>query len=242
MDEQVRLHRFIAQCGVCSRRKAEEIIQQGRVEVNGKLIIEMGVKVSPTDEVRLDGEVLVLPRTITVLMNKPRGVVTTMSDPEHRPTVAGLLPDMGVTLKPVGRLDMDTEGLLIFTNDGDLASRLSHPKYKVEKEYEAIVNGIPSEAALHSLRRGVFIDGRRTAPAEVTLHPSGKRRDTSKLTMVLHEGRYRQVRLMCETVGHPVVNLKRVRIGFLKVKGMSPGQCITLGRAEVDKLRNMVGL
>lgn len=242
MSEPVRLHRYIAQCGLCSRRKAEELILQHRVVVNGHLVSELGTKVSDADRVEVDGVVLKLQQSVTLLMNKPKGFLTTLSDPHNRTTVAQLLPDVGAALKPVGRLDADTQGALLFTSDGELAARLTHARYGVEKEYEAVVEGLVDDKALAELRKGVFIEGRRTRPAQVELVRADPGRGTSKLTVILTEGRKRQVRLMCEAAGHPVLSLVRVRFAFLRVKGMGPGECRILGKQDVERLRSLVGL
>jgi 23S rRNA pseudouridine2605 synthase len=175
-------------------------------------------------------------------LNKPAGVVTTLSDPQGRPTVVKYLPDFGVQLKPVGRLDMDTEGLLLVTNDGELANRLAHPRYGVEKEYQAIVKGIPNDEALDRLRSGVYIEGKKTAPAKIEVIHAEPKTQTTGLRITIHEGRKRQVRLMGDAVGHPVMSLKRVRYGPLRVRGMRVGEAKLLGKKEVDDLRKLVGL
>ena len=237
-----RLHVRIAHSGLCSRRAAEKLIQEGRVTVNGETVREMGLSVAPTDEVRVDGQKLVEARSYTLLLNKPKGVVTTLSDPQGRPTIVRFLPDYGVQLKPVGRLDMDTSGLLLVTNDGELAHRLMHPRYGVEKEYLAVVRGIPDEKALEKLRRGVYIEGGRTSPARVEMHPGEKSQNSRSLRITLHEGRKRQVRQMCEAVGHPVLSLKRVRFGPFLLRGMREGECRLLGKQEIEQLRRSVEL
>ncbi len=241
-DGRERLHKRIAASGLCSRRAAEELISGGRVTVNGQVVVEMGVKVGPTDKVAVDGTALRSAKLDYVVMNKPRGVVTTMRDPQGRPTVASLLPDLPATLKPVGRLDQDTEGLLVFTNDGELANRLIHPRYGVEKEYLASVKGVIDERALEQLRSGVFIEGRKTRPAQVSVRSRDESSNTSKLCIVLHEGRKRQIRLMCEMVGHPVRELRRVRFGPLSLRKMPVGACRRLGVQEVAELKRLVGL
>ena len=238
----MRLHVFIAHSGLCSRRAAEKLIEEGRVEVNGELVIEPGTKVEENDEVRVDGHPVKIARHYTVLMNKPTGVVTTLSDPQRRPTIVRYLPDYGVTLKPVGRLDMDTEGLLICTNDGEFAHRLAHPSFELEKEYVAVVEGVPTAKALNDLRRGVFIEGRRTAPAKVEVIHTEDKKQTTGLRITIHEGRKRQIRQMCELVGFPVKTLRRVRIGPLRIRGMRPGECRLLGKEELNELRKIVGL
>jgi 23S rRNA pseudouridine2605 synthase len=241
-DGPMRLHVFIAHSGLCSRRAAEKLIQEGRVVVNGNQVMEMGVKVAPEDEVQVDGSPVRVARNYTVVLNKPTGVVTTLSDPQRRPTIVRYLPDYGVTLKPVGRLDMDTEGLLICSNDGEFAHRLAHPSFEIDKEYQAIVEGIPSEKALNDLRKGVFIEGKRTAPAKIEVIHTEEKKNTTGLRITIHEGRKRQIRQMCELVGHPVKSLKRVRIGPLKIRGMRPGECRLLGMEELNELRALVGL
>jgi len=241
-NDQIRLHVRIAHSGICSRRAAEQLIADGRVQVNGQYVREMGVLLKPDDEVRVDGVKLHTPKIYTVVLNKPTGVLTTLADPRRRKTIVSFLPDFGVQLKPVGRLDMDTEGLLICTNDGELAQRLAHPSHGIEKEYLATVKGVPDEAALEKLRKGVFVDGARTAPAEAAISYKDPNERMAALRIVLHEGRKRQVRLMCQTVGHPVMSLKRIRVGPLLVKGMRPGECRLLGKKEVDSLRKLVGL
>lgn len=232
-----RLHKRIAAAGVCSRRAAEDLIRRGRVLVNGVPVTEMGVKVGPNDVVEVDGLVLHAPRLTYLAMNKPRGVLTTMTDPQRRRTVAQLLPDLDAVVKPVGRLDMDTEGLLILTNDGDLANRLIHPRYGVEKEYLATVRGLVSHEAVERLRNGVVIEGGRTRPAMVFVRGREEKGGVTKLRLVLHEGRKRQIRQMCEAVGHPVTDLKRVRFGPIRLQGLAPGACRRLGMDEVRQLR-----
>ena len=237
-----RLHVRIAHSGLCSRRAAEKLILEARVTVNGAIVAELGYKVSDGDDVRVDGQPIRSAKHYTVLLNKPAGVVTTLSDPQGRPTVVKYLPDFGVQLKPVGRLDMDTEGLLLVTNDGELANRLAHPRYGVEKEYQAIVKGIPNDEALERLRAGVYIEGKKTAPAKVEVIHAEAKTQTTGLRITIHEGRKRQVRLMGDAVGHPVMSLKRVRYGPLRIRGMRVGEAKLLGKKEVDELRILVGL
>lgn len=242
MPEAEVLHKRIAASGLCSRRAAEQLILAGRVSVDGRVVRTLGTRVTPDAEVRVDGRRIRSQPLVTVVMNKPTKVMTTMSDPRGRRTVADLLPRLPAVVKPVGRLDWDTAGLLILTNDGELAARLTHPRYHVEKEYEATVLGHPTESDLQRLRRGVPLDGRRTLAAQAMLIGPGKAAGTSKLRIVVTEGRRRQVRRMCEAVGHPVVGLRRVRIGPLRLRKLSPGQCRVLSVAEVDSLRKAVGL
>jgi len=234
----MRLHKFIANAGLTSRRKAEDLIKEGRVTVNGDVVDVMGVLVAEDDDVRVDGKPLLQPRMYYLVMNKPKGLLTTSSDPFGRETVMKLLPDLGVALKPVGRLDKDTEGLLIFTNDGDLAMRLTHPRFGIEKEYLAIVSGSPDAKDLERIRKGIYIDGKRTMPAQAELKSFDEKSQLGKLSLILHEGRKRQVRLMCEAIGHPVVSLKRVRIGHLRLRDMAPGECRALGKSDISKLND----
>jgi pseudouridine synthase len=245
LSEPVRLHRRIAMAGICSRRAAEELIAEGRVRVNGETVTEQGTKVGADDVVEVDGETLGVVRSTTLIMNKPLGYITTLTDPKRRPTVMRLLPRNHNHVKPVGRLDMDTEGLLLFTSDGELAHRLAHPRYEIDKEYEAVVSGVPDEGSLGRLRRGIRLDDGPTGPAEVEIlgNPITKGgHSTTKLRIIIHEGKNRQVRRMLEAIGHPVVSLKRTRLGFLTVKGLRSGECKNLGQAEVKRLRQIVGL
>jgi pseudouridine synthase len=218
------------------------MIRGGRVQVNGELVTTMGVKVGPEDTVAVDGTVLQVSKLTYILMNKPAGYLTTMSDPHRRPTVLKLLPRLDVVVKPCGRLDQDTEGLLIFTNDGLFAQRLTHPRYGVEKEYVATLEGVPTDASLKSLREGVHIEGGRTAPATVTVDYVSEPRNETILRIVIHEGRKRQVRQMCEAVGYGVKALRRVRIGPIVLRNLPRGACRLLSMVEVDKLKEIVGL
>jgi 23S rRNA pseudouridine2605 synthase len=236
-----RLHKVIANSGLTSRRKAEQLIEDGRVSVDGEIVTQLGTKVEPHQDVRVDGEPIRQARRILVVaMNKPRGVVTTMSDPGKRTTVMDLAPDLGVTLKPVGRLDKDTEGLLLLTNDGSLAAKLTHARHGVEKEYVATVRGLPDDKVLGRLSRGIPLEGKKTAPAVFQRLSVDEKKGTARLKIVLHEGRKRQIREMLALVGYPVVNLKRVRVGNIVVKGLAPGQCRTLSQIEIEGLRRLV--
>jgi pseudouridine synthase len=221
----VRLQKIISAAGIASRRAAEKLIREGRVSINGTTVTELGTKADPErDEIRVDDRRVKRPeRHRYFLLNKPRGYVTTRSDPERRPTVLDLLEGVREYVYPVGRLDFDSEGLLILTNDGDLAARLTHPKHQVERVYEAQVLGVPDPHDLDRLRRGIVIEGRRTSPAQVEL--LAERRtggDTSVLRVTIHEGRTRQVRKMADAIGHPVRALRRVRIGPIADKHLRP--------------------
>ena len=237
---QIRLQKIIAAAGIASRRAAEKLIQEGRVSINGRTVTELGTKADPdTDDIRVDDRRVKGPERLRYfLLNKPRGYVTTRSDPEHRPTVLDLLKGVREYVYPVGRLDFDSEGLLILTNDGDLAVTLTHPRHEVERVYEAQVLGVPDAHDLDRLRRGIVIEGRRTSPAQVDL--LGERRsegDTSVLRVTIHEGRTRQVRKMADAIGHPVRTLKRVRIGPIADKNLRLGTYRELTEDEVRRLR-----
>ena len=220
---------------------------EGRVTVNGATVSELGSKADPArDDIRVDGRRIRLPeRRRYLLLNKPRGYVTTRSDPQRRPTVIDLIgiPDY---VYPVGRLDFDSEGLLLLTNDGELAARLTHPSHGVERIYEARVLGVPDDHDLARLRRGVVIDGRRTAPADVELIPHRKltaavsaRATTASLRITIREGRNRQVRNMCEAIGHPIDRLVRVAIGPIRDPRLKPGQWRELTQEEIARLRKL---
>ncbi len=238
-----RLQKLLSQAGVASRRASERLMVEGRVTVNGATIRELGTKADPArDDIRVDGRRIKLAEHHRyLLLNKPRGYVTTRSDPQKRPTVIDLV---GVReyIYPVGRLDFDSEGLLLLTNDGDLAARLTHPSHGIPRVYEARVLGVPDDHDLRRLARGIVIDGHRTQPAEaiVQLGPSRSGRDAgpkATLLITLREGRNRQVRKMCEAIGHPVDHLKRVAIGPIRDARLKVGQWRELTTAEVQKLR-----
>jgi pseudouridine synthase len=239
----VRLQKILSAAGAASRRAAEELILQGRVGVNGEIVRTLGAKADPdSDVITLDGRrlrVKVRPRYI--LLNKPRGYVTTRRDPAGRRTVMDLLTRVREYIYPVGRLDYDSDGLLLLTSDGELAARLTHPRHGVARVYEAIVAGDPEDSALEMLRRGLYLEGddrRPTAPAGVKRGTTiGKgRQQTTKLIITLNEGRNRQIRRMCAQIGHPVRSLTRVRMGPITLRDLRPGEWRDLTPAEVEKL------
>ena len=238
----VRLQKYLSMSGVSSRRAGEQLIKTGRVKVNGATITEMGVTVDPAkDLVEVDGRtVKAKVQDDYVLLYKPVGYVTTVKDEFGRPTVKDLVAEAKVRLYPVGRLDMDTSGLLLMTNDGELANRLTHPSYGVEKEYLARIHDQPDAKALKALAAGVMLDDGITAPASVRLIKAG--RPTSIVSLTIKEGRNRQVRRMLEAVGHPVVSLKRVRFGPLTLAGMQEGGWRRLTVQEVAALKSAAGL
>lgn len=242
-----RLQKYLAHCGVASRRHAEILITDGLVTVNGATVRELGVRVDPAhDVVRVRGErVVPTARKLYILMNKPVGVVTTVNDPHGRRVVLDLLPARWreERVYPVGRLDHNTEGLLLLTNDGDLALRLTHPRYALPKEYHALVEGHPTPEELARLAEGILLTGeaRPTAPARAWLLRGGDG-DSSWVGLELHEGRNRQARRMFEAIGHPVIQLRRVRVGPLTLGDLAPGQTRELTAREAETLRHEAGL
>lgn len=234
-----RLQKVLARAGLGSRRVCEDLIAGGRVRVDGEVAV-LGRRVDPVSARITVDHVPVVTRTDLVhyLLNKPRGVVTTASDPQGRPTVMELVPD-DPRVFPVGRLDLDTEGLLVVTNDGELAQALTHPSLGVEKEYLAEVRGVPSPAALRRLREGIDLDDGPTAPAVVVL--ADEHGGNAAISIAIHEGRNRQVRRMCEAIGHPVRRLVRVRIGPVRDPGLQPGTWRALAPAEVRALHAATG-
>lgn len=230
----------MAHAGIASRRKCEEIIAEGRVSVNGEIVTEMGVKVDPeSDEIIVDGKTISKEKKVYILLNKPEGYITTVSDPEDRTTVMDLMPDIKQRLYPVGRLDFNTSGLLILTNDGDLTYRLTHPKKEVNKTYEVEVNGQIKEAEFEKFSQGIVIDGRKTAPAEVNNIRFYGDKNKTKFEITIHEGRNRQVRRMCEIIGYPVRKLKRTGFSFLKIDNLNKGEYRYLTENEIKKLKNL---
>lgn len=237
---EVRLQKMIADAGVASRRKAEELIVAGRVTVNGRVVRELGTKVDPArDHVKVDGRHLkpVPPQTFLVL-NKPKGYVSSLSDPEGRPTITNLLHGVTLRVFPVGRLDFDSEGLLLLTNDGQMAQALLHPRYHVPKTYLIKVKGMLSDEKIASLERGVELEDGRTAPAQVK--KVRKAVENSWVEITIHEGRKHQVKRMLEAVGHPVLKLTRIRFGPLSLGDLASGEYRYLTDREANTLRNLV--
>jgi len=236
-----RLHKLLSQAGVASRRKCEDLIAAGRVKVNGQTASLPGSQVDPArDRVEVDGRPVALPREhVYLLINKPAGYVSTVRDPQGRHTVMDLVPQ-GRRLYPVGRLDRDSEGLLLLTDDGELTQRLTHPSFEHEKEYQVLVAGQPGEGDLQRLRQGVELEDGLTYPAEVgVLRVEGA---GTWLRFLIHEGRKRQLRRMCEAVGHPAQRLVRVRMGPLMLGDLGSGQHRPLSPAERTRLRQAAGL
>jgi 23S rRNA pseudouridine2605 synthase len=245
---QERLQKLLAESGVASRRAAERLISDGRVQVNGVVVTRLGALADATsDAISVDGRPIgPPPQHVYLAVNKPSGYVTTSRDDQGRPIVMDLVYKTKARVFPVGRLDRDSEGLLLLTNDGALAQRLTHPSHEVDKEYLALVRGGLDAAALRRLRHGIDIDGRRTAPAnaEVVAAPEGLETPAGHawLRIVLREGRKRQVRRMCDEVGCAVVRLIRTRIGPLRLRGLVPGRVRELTPAEIERLRQAAGL
>ena len=237
----VRLQKILSHAGLASRRLAEELIVQGRVSVNGQVASQLGTKADPDrDEIKVDGRRIKAPPRQYFLLFKPRSVVSTRADPQRRTTVIDLLEKHGVGgyFYPVGRLDYESEGLIILTNDGAFAEKVSHPRYELERVYEARVRGVPDDHDLSRLAHGLVIEGRRTQPAKsrlLKIVPSASG-PQGLIELILREGRNRQVRLMCDAIGHPVVRLTRTRIGSIAAKAMRPGDIRELTLGEIRSL------
>ena len=236
LNRTIRLQKYLAECGIASRRKSEKLISEGSVSVDGKVITEMGYKLDPDlQEVRYRGELVERKKEHTyILLNKPRGYVTTMSDPQGRPIVTSLLKNLEVRVFPVGRLDIDTEGALILTDDGELAHRILHPSHESTKTYEVLVKGLVSQRNIRKLEQGIEIDGRKTWPARIS--KARKQGVSNRLVITIHEGRKRQVRRMFETIGHPVINLKRIAYGRLQLGSLKSGTYRFLDPEDMKKV------
>lgn len=234
-----RIQKIIAQAGIASRREAERLIIEGRVTLNGKVVDELGTKADPDkDYIKVNGKLITRPEPKAyVILYKPRGYVTTTSDPEGRPTVIELLEKVKGRVFPVGRLDYDTEGLILCTNDGDLAHRLQHPRHEVPKTYFAKVDGVPTQDEIAKLRNGIRLEDGMTAPARVKI--IRKAEANSWLEIIIHEGRKHQVKRMCEAIGHPVIKLKREGFAFLTLGDLKPGEFRHLTAEEVKKLNEI---
>ena len=239
---RIRLNRFIARSGVCSRRKADELIASGRVEVNGQVVTELGTKVTSADQVRVNGTLITPTKHVHILLNKPRGVITTVRDDRGRETVLDLIgvdnkEDLG--LFPVGRLDRDTTGVLLLTNDGELGNRLMHPRYEIEKLYVVQTERLLTEEDLQRLRDGVDLDGDRVRADRAAFREPG---DTRIIGISIHEGRNRQIRRMIEAIGHRVERLERIQYAGLTVKGLRRGRWRHLSDYELKRLYRAVRL
>lgn len=238
----IRLQKYMADCGIASRRQSEAMIAEGRVRVNGEIVKVQGVKINPeTDCVSVDGkDIKVKDEYLFYMLNKPAGYLTTTSDPQNRPTIFDLCPELRGRVVPVGRLDMDTEGLLILTNHGDLAYRLTHPKYNIKKKYIAKVEGVITSKALKNLSEGVELEDGKTAPAEARfVKKIGK---NSVVELVIHEGKKRQVRRMLDAVGFPCLKLTRVAVDQVTLSHVDTGQIRPLTALELGRLFDRVQL
>ena len=236
----IRLHKYLAQCGVASRRKAEEYIVEGRVCVNTKAAA-VGENVDPVnDVVTFDGKEVLPNEKVYVVLNKPRGVVTTVKDTHGRNTVIDYMDGVKARVFPVGRLDLDVGGTLILTNDGELAHRLMHPSFKISKVYVAWVDGSMTEKIANKLEKGVELEDGITAPAEVSIVKKG--REATRVKLVLREGRKREVKRMLAAVGHPVRKLTRISVGGIEVNKLRPGKWRYLEESEVKQLRQLTHL
>lgn len=236
-----RLQKVMAQAGIASRRKSEELISTGHVKVNGQVMKELGYKVAPKDKIEVDGVPMQQPeKHVYYLLYKPRGVVSTVSDEKGRKTVVDILTDVPERVYPVGRLDYDTTGALIMTNDGALMQQLTHPKYEVDKVYTAKVEGTPTNDQLQTLRHGIMLEGKKTKPAKTKVLATNTKngKTTSLVQITIHEGRNHQVKKMFKAIGHEVVGLRREKYGFLDLTGLQPGEYRDLRFEEVEALQS----
>lgn len=236
-----RLQKVIASSGYCSRRKAEELIGKGLVTVNGETVREMGVRVSPKDEILVEGNAISKEAKEYYLLYKPRGVVTTVSDDKHRKTVVDLIPTTA-RIYPVGRLDYDTTGVLILTNDGTLANGLMHPKNRIDKCYVAKVKGVPDAKGLKLLQRGIVVDRMKVRASRVKMKKVDKKNNTCMIYLTIHDGRNHQVKKMLESIGSEVLKLKRESVSFLTLDGLNSGEYRRLNPKEIHKLYHEIGM
>ncbi|MCP4338033.1 MAG: rRNA pseudouridine synthase [Desulfobulbaceae bacterium] len=236
MNNPIRLQKFIAQCGIASRRKAEELISKGRIAIDGVKVTEMGIRVIPgKNKITFDGKpVEAREQLVYYLLNKPKGYVTTLSDPQGRPIVTSLIKDSEARLFPVGRLDLDTEGALILTNDGEFAQKIQHPSHGIDKTYQALVKGCPQKDKIALLERGILLEAKMTSPATVSVvSKTGK---NCLMQITIHEGRKRQVKKMFDFIGHPVLHLKRTAYGKLSLGRIALGDFRQLNPSELNKI------
>lgn len=236
-QEVIRLQKYMSKCGIASRRKSEDIILDGRVKVNEKIVTELGTKIDVyNDVVKVDDKVISeIDKKIYIMLNKPEGYITTADDELGRKNVFDLIPELKkYSLHTVGRLDKDTSGLLILTNDGDFTFKVTHPKHQIKKTYIAVVKGIPDNEKIRQFENGLLIDGYVTSAAELKIVK--KMKNSSVLKIIIHEGKKRQVRYMCEKIGHPVTKLKRVQIGNVKLDDLESGKWRHLSKREISSL------
>lgn len=235
-----RLQKVMAHAGVASRRKSEQMIEEGRVKVNGKVVTELGLQVKKSDTIEVDGVPIQKEKLVYFLLNKPRGVVSTASDPKDRETVVSLLEGIEERIYPVGRLDYDTTGVLLLTNDGELANKLMHPSYSVEKTYVAKVKGLVTKDKIKKLETGVKIDKTTSSPAKARLVNYDRKKNMSTVELIIHEGKNHQVKKMMQAIEHPVEKLTRTQYSFLTTEGLQSGVWRELKQFEINKLRQLV--
>lgn len=237
----MRINKYIASCGIASRRKAEEIILQGRVKVNGNTVEELSFNVDENkDIVEIDNQRIGLDeKKVYIVLNKPEGYITTVKDQFDRPSVLDLVKDIKERIYPIGRLDYETSGLLILTNDGDLTYTLTHPKHEVDKTYMAIVKGKPTDKELEDFKTGLYIEDYKTAPAKIKVVKVNEEKKYSICQIKIHEGRNRQVRKMCRTINHPVLRLRRVAMGEITLKDVEVGKYRYLSEEEINYLKGL---
>jgi pseudouridine synthase len=238
----MRLNKYIAQSGLASRREADNLIVAGKVSINGQIITELGFKIDPAADQVLVGNKLaqIESRREYYAVNKPLGFIVTRKDPHRRPTVMDLIPDLPGNVFPIGRLDSNSEGLLLLTNDGELTHRLLHPRYEIKKIYHVLVKGRPGREQLERLEKGIFLDGRKTAPAKVRF--LGGNPSKAALTVEIHEGRKREIRRMFQVLGYPVISLKRIQFAGISLGNLKPGKWRRLSVVEVAGLKKIAGL
>ena len=235
--EEIRLQKYIADCGITSRRKAEELIKQGKIKVNGQIVHELGTKINPQKDIVLyqDKKIKEKQKNVYILLNKPIGYVTTVKDQFERPSVLDLVK-VKQRVVPVGRLDMYTSGALILTNDGDFVYQVTHPKHEIDKTYTVTIKGIVTEQDVELLKKGVKIEEYVTKPAKVKILKTDLEKNSSRLEITIHEGKNRQIRKMCETVGYPVLALHRSKISGIGVKDLPLGKWRFLSKREVERI------
>lgn len=237
----MRINKYIAYCGIASRRKAEELIIENRVKVNGKIVNELSFQINEAeDKVEVDGKAIGLEEELVyIMLNKPEGYVTTVKDQFDRKSVIDLVKGVGARVYPIGRLDYETSGLLLLTNDGDLTYKLTHPKHEVDKTYVATVKGIPNETEINNFEKGLYIEDYKTAPAKIKIVKKNIEKNYAVCEIKIHEGRNRQVRKMCRAINHPVMNLRRKAMGKIVLKDVEIGQYRYLTNDEVNYLKKL---
>lgn len=237
----MRINKYIASCGIASRRKAEALIVENRVKVNGKIVNELSFQINEAeDKVEVDGKAIGLEEELVyIMLNKPEGYVTTVKDQFDRKSVIDLVKGVGARVYPIGRLDYETSGLLLLTNDGDLTYKLTHPKHEVDKTYVATVKGIPNESEINNFEKGLYIEDYKTAPAKIKIVKKNIEKNYAVCEIKIHEGRNRQVRKMCRAINHPVMNLRRKAMGKIVLKDVEIGQYRYLTNDEVNYLKKL---